>query len=413
MTVSTTSTGVVYEVSPPVTGAEYPIDFPYLHERDVRAYYALDNAETELVYGTDYEVSGRALIPLSEYPPGAKLAIYRETPLTQEILWVDGQAVYPPAIMAGDDKLTMIVQELAANVDRAVKVPRESADTTTPEDLVEGIFAARDQAGASAGAASAAASAADASVIDAGEQAGRAQSEAERAGLLAAEAAQEAQNAAFDAERARQWAQNPEGTPVITGQYSAFHWAMKALENAASGLRLSDALDGTRTAADGVSASEWALARVNEKVEGLVTVPAGVIVLWSGSAGNVPDEWALCDGENGTPDLRGRFIVGAGGDYSTGDSGGAQTHTHDMSGSVGATTLTAAQMPSHSHSIPAVSGWLNGTIYNPDINTGPSSTGWSTGGTGGSGSHTHTLESTIGDGNHMPPYYALCYIMKL
>ncbi|MDR2820499.1 MAG: hypothetical protein LBB60_08245, partial [Desulfovibrio sp.] len=56
-------------------------------------------------------------------PVGARLAIYRETELTQEILWVDGQAVYTPDIMKADDKAMHILQEFAGQISRAVKVP--------------------------------------------------------------------------------------------------------------------------------------------------------------------------------------------------------------------------------------------------------------------------------------------------
>ena len=51
-------------------------------------------------------------------------------------------------------------------------------------------------------------------------------------------------------------------------------------------------------------------------------IPTGLICLWSGAADALPAGWALCNGSNGTPDLRGRFLVGAGGSYAVGDTGG-------------------------------------------------------------------------------------------
>lgn len=51
-------------------------------------------------------------------------------------------------------------------------------------------------------------------------------------------------------------------------------------------------------------------------------VPRGAILMWSGGIAAVPSGWALCDGRNGTPDLRNRFVIGGGGDYLPGDSGG-------------------------------------------------------------------------------------------
>lgn len=66
--------------------------------------------------------------------------------------------------------------------------------------------------------------------------------------------------------------------------------------------------------------------------------PAGIITMWSGSQSNIPTGWALCNGQNGTPDLRNRFIVGAGDEYNVSSNGGAKTHT-----------ITIDEMPSHSH----------------------------------------------------------------
>ena len=72
--------------------------------------------------------------------------------------------------------------------------------------------------------------------------------------------------------------------------------------------------------------------------------------------GEARTDWRLCDGVDGTPDLRDRFILGVGGTYAAGDVGGAKStntnsagaHTH-TGGAVGATTLSIAQMPSHTH----------------------------------------------------------------
>ncbi len=129
------------------------------------------------------------------------------------------------------------------------------------------------------------------------------------------------------------------------------------------------------------------------------TIPTGVIVMWSGSIANIPSGWALCNGSNGTPDLRERFIVGAGGDnpnvngtgYNVDDAGGEANHT-----------LTIAEMPSHTHGMrydPSSSG----TEY--QFNSGTDQ---------GFREYVDTY-STGGDEPHenRPPYYALAYIMKL
>lgn len=64
----------------------------------------------------------------------------------------------------------------------------------------------------------------------------------------------------------------------------------------------------------------------------------GMIMLWSGAEDDVPTGWALCDGSNSTPDLRDRFVIGAGSSYMPGDIGGEAEHT-----------LTASEMPAHTH----------------------------------------------------------------
>ena len=51
-------------------------------------------------------------------------------------------------------------------------------------------------------------------------------------------------------------------------------------------------------------------------------VPSGSIIMWSGSIGSIPAGYYLCDGNNGTPDLRDRFVVGAGNTYAVGNTGG-------------------------------------------------------------------------------------------
>lgn len=68
--------------------------------------------------------------------------------------------------------------------------------------------------------------------------------------------------------------------------------------------------------------------QVNEFVAS--NIPVGGIIMWSGET--VPDGWLLCDGANGTPDLRDKFVIGSGNTYNTGDTGGAVEHTTTRSG---------------------------------------------------------------------------------
>ena len=113
--------------------------------------------------------------------------------------------------------------------------------------------------------------------------------------------------------------------------------------------------------------------------------------MWSGAVNAIPTGWALCDGNNGTPDLRNRFIVGAGSTYSVGATGGADT-----------VTLTVSQIPSHRHSITTA--------------TAAASQLGSSAGASHLPSYASNYTSYVGGGNaheNRPPYYALAYIMKL
>jgi hypothetical protein len=132
-------------------------------------------------------------------------------------------------------------------------------------------------------------------------------------------------------------------------------------------------------------------------------VPSGCILLWSGSTGSIPAGWYLCNGANGTPDLRDRFIVGAGNTYAVNATGGSAdaivvTHTH---------TITD---PGHDHSIQgnlagttAYNGFgPGGQIYGgATVNTSTETTGITVNNAGVSGTNAN-----------LPPYYALAYIMK-
>lgn len=168
--------------------------------------------------------------------------------------------------------------------------------------------------------------------------------------------------------------------------------------------------------------------------------PVGMIVMWSGSIGSIPAKWALCNGSNGTPDLRNRFVVGAGSTYSVGGTGGATTDTattasdgaHDHGGVTGGHALTEAELAAHNHRIYGTNnasnsnadGWLNTSNMSvPGEDVGPHAyRDTNTGGTEiientGSGSeHTHPIASG-GAHTHsvvvdtVPPYYALAYIM--
>jgi hypothetical protein len=144
-------------------------------------------------------------------------------------------------------------------------------------------------------------------------------------------------------------------------------------------------------------------------------IPTGVIVLWSGSIAAIPSGWALCNGSNGTPNLRDRFVVGAGSAYNPGNTGGASTHTHSVT--VNSHVLDASQMPNHFHTLgmqssqaelPGQGFAAGGLFVNRIMVTGSGAATF----TQGSGlGHSHTASS--GSASNLPLYYALAYIMKL
>ncbi|MCZ4064935.1 hypothetical protein NB636_04790 [Oxalobacter aliiformigenes] len=139
-------------------------------------------------------------------------------------------------------------------------------------------------------------------------------------------------------------------------------------------------------------------------------IPSGFIGLWSGAADAIPDSWALCNGENGTPDLRDKFIIGAGNSHAVGATGGNASQAVNLSGNTGYTTLTVDQMPSHTHGMNyAGYGCSNG---NKTMTPNTYGTASATGATGGNQAHAHSFygSATV---SILPPYYALCYIMKL
>lgn len=134
-------------------------------------------------------------------------------------------------------------------------------------------------------------------------------------------------------------------------------------------------------------------------------IPAGMIMIWSGSVGSIPSGWVLCNGSNSTPDLRDKFVIGAGSTYAVGGTGGSKdavvvSHTH---------TATVTD-PGHAHlygnTALNIQAGSNATQLqnNPvGVSTNSAVTGITV---------SNSTEGVSGNNANLPPYYALCYIMK-
>lgn len=174
------------------------------------------------------------------------------------------------------------------------------------------------------------------------------------------------------------------------------------------------------------------------KEAGNVLIPKGVIVMWYGSAADVPAGWVLCDGQNGSPDLRGRFVAGQ-------DSRGGTFANARQTGGAAAATLSAANIPAHTHAVHLTAGYTPKGVINVDAK-GPHVLGGSSGYAEKpsvsygpdqaynrlpievSASFAGTPETIVMDGNTnggnglptspaavntLPPYLVLAFIMKL
>ena len=178
-------------------------------------------------------------------------------------------------------------------------------------------------------------------------------------------------------------------------------------------------------------------------------MPTGGIIMWSGAIVNIPTGWALCNGLNGTPDLRNRFVLGAGSTYTEFDTGGAESVTLSVSNlpshDHGNGNLATSKEGKHSHNITVnnagrhrhnetyeaktgssgnvqdgdtpIAGRLNGS-YNTDLNTSFDGSHTHNASASDAGDHTHNITGRTGDTgggtsfSTMPKYFALAYIMK-
>ena len=108
----------------------------------------------------------------------------------------------------------------------------------------------------------------------------------------------------------------------------------------------------------------------------------GIVAIWSGAIVDIPAGWLICDGTNDTPDLRDRFVLGAGGSANPNDTGGTSTHTH---------TFTSN---GHIHDFAAGTAFGAGTVF-------------------ASETLSQVVTGTTNSSSNIPQYYALAYIIKI
>lgn len=247
----------------------------------------------------------------------------------------------------------------------------------------------------------------------------------------------------------------------LSAEVTALNKRIADLESALSA-QIANAQNTADTAAEGLASTQYVnseISRLSDKIDNglddakttaqndlMKRLPRGVITAWYGYTNEIPTGWHLCDGNSGTPDLRGRFILGA----NNTDSGQtfiaateaqfqdddrhliylANVHAHD---GVSAVQLSIEHLPAHTHEGETSSagnhthnvshqgyfwfgkgghatGASNKRNTNDDV---VDNWGW----TSENGNHTHSFTTdATGKGyyhNNMPPFYALCYIMKL
>ncbi len=205
--------------------------------------------------------------------------------------------------------------------------------------------------------------------------------------------------------------------PNVTGAITSTHTELNVLDGVTASTTEINKLDGLTATT----------AQMNTLATGGGVIPSGGIIMWSGAVSAIPTGWVICDGSNSTPDLRNRFVVGAGSTYAVNATGGSDS-----------VTLDTTDLPEHNHSFSA-SGTTDteGDHTHADVakphpydsgrdgDSGSNSVGLLEGdtlgnSTGAAGSHNHefSVSGTTGDAGdgtaheNRPPYYALAYIMK-
>lgn len=207
------------------------------------------------------------------------------------------------------------------------------------------------------------------------------------------------------------WTETQAGVPVSEGLFSVLLGSVQPLaqslfeQNATLWLGIAVGADQEMTPREQLSSAPFALSG---------SVPAGVIVMWSGPLAAIPQGWALCNGTNGTPNLSDRFILGVNAGENPGVTGGSHT-----------VTLSVANIPVHSHAFTTDLGGAHSHFMRledeNDFEDGNNQGGVDNIGVNGmstttDGTHSHSgATNSVGSGaafSIRPAYYKLAFIIK-
>jgi len=214
---------------------------------------------------------------------------------------------------------------------------------------------------------------------------------------------------------------------TATGSIQSTSGSIQGLNVTATG-----AVNGANVTASGTVTAEQLTSTDDANITGTCTagdfvgngtIPIGGIIMWSGTDGNIPTNWALCNGSNGTPNLIDKFIVGRGSAYAAGDTGGSAdaivpTHTHTATGGSHGHPVRHSTQITGAVEADASGGYVLDNTGVQDFAANNSTPGSTSGDQiGQSGSLTLTA-ATPADGEsvtnkNLPPYYAIAYIMRI
>ena len=149
---------------------------------------------------------------------------------------------------------------------------------------------------------------------------------------------------------------------------------------------------------------------IDEQFSGVT--PIGGIIMYKGAIADLPSGWSFCDGTNGTPDLRNKFIIGA-----SADSGGqANTTVTGSTTKLGGTANAIVVSHTHTATVTDPGHRHTSTVLANNVSNGLEAGGAVNGNTSTATTGitvTNSTEGSSGTNQNLPPYYALAFIMRI